>query len=195
MFRRFGAEVSVVQRVDRLLPAEESAVAEAVTTAFESEGTEVVTGSGVTGVRRSDDGLVVVEHRTGEIVGSHLLLAAGRTPNTAGLGLAEAGVEVDERGFVAVDYGYATRAEGVYAIGDVVGPPMFTHTARDDAALVSRHLFQGEDISSAHRLVPHAVFTDPLLRSHRIPGPRAVRRWSLGGGGAVQRRRQGAGHR
>lgn len=72
---------------------------------------------------------------------------------------------MDERGFVVVDYGYATTAVGAYAIGDVIGPPMFTHTARDAAALLSRHLFKGEEISSGHRLVPHAVFTDPEVAS------------------------------
>lgn len=77
------------------------------------------------------------------------------------LGVDTAGVATDDKGFITVDSAYATSTEGVYAIGDVVGPPMFTHSARDDAALLYRHLYKEEDITTHSRLVPHAVFTDP----------------------------------
>jgi pyruvate/2-oxoglutarate dehydrogenase complex dihydrolipoamide dehydrogenase (E3) component len=96
---------------------------------------------------------------------SHLLIATGRTPNTDRLDLDAPGVATDLQGFITVDAAYATTTEGVYAIGDVVGPPMFTHTARDDAALLYRHLYKQEDITIQSRLVPHAVFTDPEVAS------------------------------
>jgi pyruvate/2-oxoglutarate dehydrogenase complex dihydrolipoamide dehydrogenase (E3) component len=92
-----------------------------------------------------------------------VLLAAGRQPNTDGIGLDEAGVETGERDFVETDASFETTADGVYAIGDVNGPPMFTHSARDDADLLYRHLGKDETISTADRAVPWAVFTDPQI--------------------------------
>ncbi len=160
MFRRFGSEVTVVQRRSHLLPAEDPQVSAVVEEAFTREGITLVLGTEPTAVRAKDDA-VVVSVGEEEIEGSDLLVAAGRTPNTSRLDLDQAGVEVDERGFITVSDRFETSVPGIFAIGDVVGPPLFTHTARDDAALLARHLFKGEDISAATRLVPHAVFTDP----------------------------------
>ncbi len=160
MFRRFGAEVTVLQRGPRLLPAEDPDVSAVIEEVFQREGIDVRTGTTADAVSAGGGGLVV---RIGgeTLEATHLLVATGRTPSTASLGLAAAGVETDERGFVKVGAGYETTAPGVFAIGDVIGPPMFTHSARDDAALLYRQLFRGTDIAAAARLVPHAVFTDP----------------------------------
>lgn len=164
MFRRFGSEVTLIQRPGRLLPEEDSDVSQVVESVFKEEGINIRTGETMVDVVRREDHSVEVVTDTGPVTGSHFLLAVGRTPNTGGLGLDDAGVAVDGKGFVVVDDRYATSAEGVYAIGDVVGPPMFTHTARDDAALLYRSLFKG-DAGVAARLVPHAVFTDPEVGS------------------------------
>jgi pyruvate/2-oxoglutarate dehydrogenase complex dihydrolipoamide dehydrogenase (E3) component len=164
MYRRFGSEVTIVQRRSHLLPAEDPEVSAVVEGAFKREGIVVNLGDEPTGVRAADGGIVLsVGER--EIEASDLLVAVGRTPNTSQLGLESAGVDLDERGFIVASDQFETSAPGVYAIGDVVGPPLFTHTARDDAALLARHLFKGQDISTATRLVPHAVFTDPEVAS------------------------------
>lgn len=160
MYRRFGSRVTIVQRRAHLLPAEDPAVSAVVEEAFVREGITLVLGVEPTAVRAADDGIVLSVGEQ-EIAASDLLVAIGRTPNTSRLGLDRAGVEVDERDFIVPGDQFETSAPGIFAIGDVVGPPLFTHTARDDAALLARHLFKGEDISTATRLVPHAVFTDP----------------------------------
>lgn len=172
MFRRFGSGVTLVQRADRLLPDEDPAVSEVVETAFAGEGIEVLTGAAMLAVDRGKDGSVEVMTGSGTVTGSHLLLAVGRTPNTDDLGLDDAEVSVDNSGFVVVDDRYATSAEGVYAIGDVIGPPMFTHSARDDAALLYRSVFK-DDTAATSRLVPHAVFTDPEVASFGLTEPEA----------------------
>jgi pyruvate/2-oxoglutarate dehydrogenase complex dihydrolipoamide dehydrogenase (E3) component len=164
MYSRFGSNVTVVQRRSHLLPAEDPEVSAVVEAAFEKEGITVILDHQATSVTETENG-VALRVDDQEMRGSHLLVAVGRTPNTAELGLDAAGVDVDERGFIVVSDHFETSAPGIYAIGDVVGPPLFTHTARDDAALLARHLFKGEDISTATRLVPHAVFTDPEVAS------------------------------
>ena len=160
MYARFGSRVTIVQRRTHLLPAEDPEVSTVIEAVFDREGITVLLGREATSVSRTDRGILLRVGDT-EVEGSHMLVAVGRTPNTADLGLQKAAVEIDGRGFIVVSDHFETSAEGIYAIGDVVGPPLFTHTARDDAALLARHLFKGEDISTASRLVPHAVFTDP----------------------------------
>jgi len=167
MYSRFGSRVTIVQRRSHLLPAEDPEVSAVVEAAFEREGITVILDHQATSVTETDNG-VALRVDDEEVHGSHLLIAVGRTPNTTELGLDAAGVDVDERGFILVSDHFETSAPGTYAIGDVVGPPLFTHTARDDAALLARHLFKGEDISTATRLVPHAVFTDPEVASFGI---------------------------
>lgn len=165
MFRRFGADVTVIQHGDGLLAAEDPDTSEVVQTAFESEGIDVRTGVEVNGIHRMSDGWFEVYVGDKRIKGSAVLIAVGRTPNTDQLGLETVGVETDMRGFVTVDDGYQTSVSGVYAIGDVIGLPMFTHSARDDVALLYRRVFKGADKTSADRLIPHAVFTDPEVAS------------------------------
>jgi pyruvate/2-oxoglutarate dehydrogenase complex dihydrolipoamide dehydrogenase (E3) component len=165
MFRRFGSAVTVIQRGERLLTAEDPETSEVVQSAFESEGIDVRTGAEVKGIHRRPGGSLEVQVDEDTVTGSDVLLAIGRTPNTERLGLESAGVDTDGLGFVAVDDGYQTSASGVYAIGDVIGPPMFTHSARDDAALLYRRVFKGAETNSADRLIPHAVFTEPEVAS------------------------------
>jgi pyruvate/2-oxoglutarate dehydrogenase complex dihydrolipoamide dehydrogenase (E3) component len=100
-----------------------------------------------------------------ELVATHVLIATGRTPNSDDVGLEHLDIEPDEAGFVRVDDRLRTGAEDVWALGDLRGGPMFTHTARDDADTVYRTVFKGEERSIAGRVVPHAVFCDPEVAS------------------------------
>jgi dihydrolipoamide dehydrogenase len=163
MYSRFGADVTVFQRGERLLPDEDPAVSEVIESAFEDEGITVQTSAPVTTLAETGDGIRVDADDADAITVSDVALAAGRTPNTDGLRLEDVGVSLDERGFVETDDSFETTADGVYAIGDVSGPPMFTHSARDDADLLYRHLAKDEEISTEGRTVPWAVFTDPQV--------------------------------
>jgi len=119
----------------------------------------------VTALTETNDGIRVDAGADGtvSVTASDVALAAGRTPNTDGLQLEDIGASLDENGFVETDDSFRTTADGVYAIGDVSGPPMFTHSARDDADLLYRHLAKSEEISTKGRTVPWAVFTDPQI--------------------------------
>lgn len=163
MFARFGSKVTVVQRAGRLLPAEDPAISEVVEKAFRSEGIEVLTDTSCVAVEPTDGGIRIgcEGNETGGLVASHLLVAAGRTPNTDGLGLDHLDLEVDERGYVPVDETLHTHVEDVWALGDLRGTDMFTHTARDDADVAYRTVFKDQQASIAGRVVPHAVFVDP----------------------------------
>lgn len=163
MYSRFGADVTVFQRGDRILPEEDPDVSDVIERAFEDEGITVQTDSAVTALAETDNGVRVDADGSDAVTFSDVLLAAGRTPNTDGLGLEDAGVTLDNRGFVETDDSFGTTADGVYAIGDVSGPPMFTHSARDDADLLYRHLANDEEVSTEGRTVPWAVFTDPQV--------------------------------
>lgn len=166
MYSRFGTDVTILQRGDRLLPREEPDVSAVIEDAFADEGIDVQTGTTVTGLSSLDNDIAIEAGESDDseaVTASEVLLAAGRQPNTGGIGLDEAGVETNERDFVETDDSFETTADGVYAIGDVSGPPMFTHSARDDADRLYRHLAKDETISTADRVVPWAVFTDPQI--------------------------------
>ena len=166
MYARFGADVTMFQRSERLLPQEEPDVSSVIQSVFESEGMDVRTNTSVKQLESTDAGIEVSVEEDGEtrsVKVSDVLIAAGRQPNSDGIGLEEADVETDEKGFIEVDEQFQTTADSVYALGDVVGGPMFTHSARDDAALLSRHLNEGETIDAHDRVIPHAVFTDPQV--------------------------------
>lgn len=163
MYSQFGADVTVFQRRNRLLPDEDPDMSEVIESAFEDEGITVQTDAPVTALSETDSGIRVDADGAGAVTISDVALAAGRTPNTDGLRLEDIGVSLDEQGFVETDDSFQTTADGVYAIGDVSGPPMFTHSARDDANLLYRHLAKDEEISTEGRTVPWAVFTDPQV--------------------------------
>lgn len=164
MYSRFGADVTIFQRPDRVLPREDPEVSEVIETAFADEDIGVHTETTVVALESDGDDVVVDADGLGEtftVTTSEVLLATGRQPNTDAIGLVEAGIDTDEQGFVVTDDGFETTADGVYAIGDVAGSPMFTHSARDDADLLYRHLAKDEEVSTDDRVVPWAVFTDP----------------------------------
>jgi len=176
MYRRFGSEVTIIQRADRLLPGEDPEVSEVIRQVLRDEGIDLHLGAEPQRVTANSSGRVTVHLDVGKITGTHLMVATGRAPNTGRLDLDTAGIETDDQGFIQVDESYAASL-GVYAIGDVIGPPMFTHSARDDADLLHRHLHQHENITHRARLVPHAVFTDPEVASFGLTESQAHTRF------------------
>jgi pyruvate/2-oxoglutarate dehydrogenase complex dihydrolipoamide dehydrogenase (E3) component len=167
MFRRFGSRVTIVQRGSQLLTREDADVAEAVTEILREDGVEVLLDAQTRRVEHSVDGGIRLEVSTPEgestLSGSHLLIAAGRVPNTERLNLRAAGVKTDEGGFVRVDERLETTVEGVYALGDVKGGPAFTHISYDDYSVIKANLLQNGDAAISDRVVPYTVFIDPQL--------------------------------
>jgi dihydrolipoamide dehydrogenase len=165
MFRRFGARVTVVQRTDRLVAAEDPAISDVVADAFADEGIDVLLSTPCVAVDGQDGAIRVACEgaETTELTGSHLLIATGRTPNTDDLGVEHLGVNLDARGFVPVDGQLRTDVEDVWALGDLRGRDMFTHTARDDAEVAYRSVFKHQERTIEGRIVPHAVFVDPEI--------------------------------
>jgi pyruvate/2-oxoglutarate dehydrogenase complex dihydrolipoamide dehydrogenase (E3) component len=166
MFRRFGSRVTVVQRSSQLLGREDRDVAEAVTAILREDGVAVLLDTLALRVRPNRHE-VELDVKTGEdertLRGTHLLVAAGRTPNLQQLGLANAGIEVDKRGFIKVNERLETNLPGVYALGEVNGGPAFTHMAYDDFRIIRRNLLEGNPATTAGRLVPYTMFIDPQL--------------------------------
>ena len=167
MFRRFGSGVTVVQRGKQLMSREDVDVAEAVAEIMRQDGLEVLLEAQPQRVEKGDNGEIQLTVGTLEgerkLTGSHLLVAAGRPPNTDTLNLEAAGVETDKRGFVRVNERLETNVPGVYAMGDVKGGPAFTHISYDDFRIIRKNLLEGGDASVADRLVPYTVFIDPQL--------------------------------
>jgi len=166
MFRRFGSKVTIVQRAKQLLGREDADVAEAVADVLREDGIDVLLDTAAVSVRPRGAGVALTVKAAGAertIEGSHLLVAAGRTPNTEALNLQAASVEVDKGGFIVVNERLETSAEGVYALGDVKGGPAFTHISYDDYRIVRANLLRGEHASTKGRLVPYTVFIDPQL--------------------------------
>lgn len=175
MFARYGSRVTVVQRADRLVPAEDPAVSDVIAEAFRAEGIDLLLSTACVAVD-GDAGAVRVAcegAETTEVAGTHLLIAAGRTPNTDDLGVEHLELDLDDRGYVPVDGRLHTAAEDVWALGDLRGVDMFTHTARDDADVAYRTVFREQDRTIADRIVPHAVFVDPEIAAVGMTEQRA----------------------
>src|SRR5256712_1911230 len=164
--RRFGSRVSVTDRNNRLMSREDADVCEALLSLLEDEGIELVLGAAIKRVsgKSGDSVSIVVEQNGAEKVleGSHVLVAAGRTPNTEGLGLELACVELTDRGYIKVNDQRQTTAPGVWAIGEVAGSPQFTHISIDDFRVVHDNL-NGVNHTTTGRQVPYCLFTDPEL--------------------------------
>jgi pyruvate/2-oxoglutarate dehydrogenase complex dihydrolipoamide dehydrogenase (E3) component len=166
MFRRFGSDVTIVHRGDRVLPREDPDVTLELQKALENEGVRFVLGARPTDVSRQD-GRIVLTAETGAgsetVRGSHLLIATGRRPNTDDLGAEAAGVQLTPEGFIKVNGRLETNVPGIWALGDVKGGPAFTHVSYNDYQIVYANLIEGKDLTTDRRLVPYAVFTDPQL--------------------------------
>ncbi len=163
MFRRFGAQVTIVGSAARLLDREDPEISEAIEKAFRDEGIRLVLGAKVERVAAEGGGVRVAVSGGAAVDGSHLLVAVGRVPNTDDLGCEAAGVKLDDKGSVVADDGYATSARGVYAVGDAIAQPQFTHTAWDDHRLLFERLMGRAARARTERIIPYAVFTDPAV--------------------------------
>src|SRR3989449_4396406 len=165
-YRRFGSRVTIIQQASQLLSQEDPDVSAEIQRILSDEGIEcLVSAQTLRAQRRSGkDVTVTVRRGAGEqrIEGSDLLVAVGRTPNTAGIGLEHAGVELDGRGYVRVNDRLETSAPDVWAIGECAGSPHFTHSSVDDFQIIRDNLAGGKR-STRDRLVPYCVFTDPPL--------------------------------
>ncbi len=167
MFRRFGSQVTIVQRGAQLLGREDQDVADEVAKIMREDGIEVLLSTEAVSAGQDGEGRIHLTVRTPEgeltLAGSHLLAAAGRTPNTDALNLAAAGVETDRNGFIKANDHLETNVPGVYALGDVKGGPQFTHISYDDYRIIRTNLIEGGNATINDRFVPYTVFIDPQL--------------------------------
>lgn len=166
MFRRFGAEVTVVEKGPRLVSREDTDISELIREILEAEGIHIRTSAECITFKPHPDGVAVgVDCTEGapEVIGSDVLLAVGRRPNTDDLGLDKAGVTVDARGYIEVDDSLATRVPGVYAMGDCNGRGAFTHTAYNDFEIIAANLLDGAGRKVSDRIPGYALFIDPPL--------------------------------
>ena len=166
MYRRFGSQVTVVEMAPRLIAREDTHVSEAIQAILEGEGIGIRLNAQCLSVDRDDAGISVFvscEQEPRNILGSHLLLAVGREPNTHDLGLEAAGVATNARGFIEVDDALRTNVPGIWALGDVNGHGAFTHTAYNDYEIVAANLLDHDPRRVSDRFPVYALFTDPPL--------------------------------
>jgi pyruvate/2-oxoglutarate dehydrogenase complex dihydrolipoamide dehydrogenase (E3) component len=166
MFRRFGSRVTVIHRDAQILTREDGDVAEALQDALKAEGINFLLSATTTRAEKHKSEVALtlqVDGATRTVRGSHLLVATGRKPNTDDLGLEAAGIQTDQRGFIRVNNKLETNVPGVWALGDVKGGPAFTHISFNDYQILWANLIEGKSVTTDHRPVPYAVFTDPQL--------------------------------
>ncbi len=169
--RRLGSRVTLIERSSQLVTNEDADVSQAILQLFQDEGIDVLLGtqvlevSGVSGSHvslRLQSGDVARTPKTQTLEGTDILVAVGRTPNTTGIGLEKAGIEVTEKGHIRVNHRLETTAPNVWAMGECAGSPYFTHVSEDDASIILENL-NGGHRGTADRLVPYCVFIDPEL--------------------------------
>jgi pyruvate/2-oxoglutarate dehydrogenase complex dihydrolipoamide dehydrogenase (E3) component len=167
MFRRFGSQVTIIQRGAKLLTREDPDVADAVANIMREDGIEVLLETKPLRVAQGAGGAIhlAVHTPTGEraLTGSHLLEAAGRVPNSDWLNLEATGVPTDKRGFIEVNERLETSVPGIYVLGDIKGGPAFTHISYDDFRIIRTNLIEHGNATIRRRLVPYTVFIDPQL--------------------------------
>lgn len=164
MYRRFGAEVTVIERGPKLASREDADISDAIADILRAEGIAVHTDADGIGFSKSGDGVrVSIGKGVADIDASHVLVATGRTPNTDDLELDRAGVATDKRGYVTVDDRLATNVEGIWALGDCNGHGAFTHTSYNDFEIAAANLLDGEDRKLSDRILAYALYIDPPL--------------------------------
>ena len=166
MYRRFGSEVTIVEMGPRLIGREDEDVSEAVREILEIEGIRIRLNAKCISLAKRDSRIAVgIECDEGppEVLGTHVLLAVGRTPNTNDLGLDRAGVATDQRGYIIVDDQLQTNVPGIWALGDCNGRGAFTHTSYNDYEIVADNLLNADHRRVSDRIQTYALFTDPPL--------------------------------
>jgi pyruvate/2-oxoglutarate dehydrogenase complex dihydrolipoamide dehydrogenase (E3) component len=166
MFRRFGSRVTIVEMGPRLIGREDADVSDAVKDILTAEDIDVRLEAKCLAVQPRNGGVAVnldCESGAPKVGGTHVLLAVGRVPNTDGLGLAEAGIETDERGYIRVDDELRTSVAHVYALGDCNGRGAFTHTSYNDYEIVADNMLRGAARKVTDRVPIYALFIDPPL--------------------------------
>jgi pyruvate/2-oxoglutarate dehydrogenase complex dihydrolipoamide dehydrogenase (E3) component len=165
-YRRFGSEVTVIEAGPRLIAREDEDVSQAVAGFLMEEGIDVRAGSKVTGVEKEGNSIAVKIESAGknsQIVGTHLLVAVGRRPNTDDLGLDKAGIATDGHGYIQVDDQLRTSVAGIWAMGDCNGRGAFTHTSWNDYEIVASNLLDNDHRRVSDRITAYALYTDPPL--------------------------------
>ena len=166
MFRRFGSQVTIVEKGPRLIQRDDEDISKAVKGILENEGINIrLEAECIDAGQRGDQIAVNLDCQRGdkEAVGSHLLLAMGRLPNTDDLGLDQAGIEVNERGYIVVDGQLQTNLPGVWALGDCNGQGAFTHTSYNDYEIVAANLLDNDSRRLSDRILAYALYVDPPL--------------------------------
>jgi pyruvate/2-oxoglutarate dehydrogenase complex dihydrolipoamide dehydrogenase (E3) component len=166
IYRRFGSEVTVIEMASRLLPREDEDVSAAIHDILQHEGINIrLSAECITVGKRGQDITAGVDCTEGapEVVGSHLLLAVGRRPNTDDLGLDKAGIAADEKGFITVDDELRTNVPGIWALGDCNGKGAFTHTSWNDFEIVAANLLDKDERRVSDRIAAYGLFIDPPL--------------------------------
>jgi pyruvate/2-oxoglutarate dehydrogenase complex dihydrolipoamide dehydrogenase (E3) component len=166
VYRRFGSKVTVIELAPRLIPREDEDVSQAVADFLKDEGVGVRVDSKVVGVEKQGNSIgVEIESggKSSRIVGTHVLVAIGRRPNTDDLGLDKAGIATDARGYIQVDDQLRTNVSGVWAMGDCNGRGAFTHTSWNDFEIVAANLLDHDQRRVSDRITAYALYTDPPL--------------------------------
>ncbi len=162
MYRRFGADVTVIERGPKLASREDEDISDAIADIMRSEGIKIHTDvKDIRFAKRADGATVTIDSET--VAASHVLVATGRVPNTDDLGLDAAGVVTDKRGFITVDDRLATNVEGIWALGDCNGHGAFTHTSYNDFEIAAANMLDGEDRKLSSRILAYALYIDPPL--------------------------------
>jgi pyruvate/2-oxoglutarate dehydrogenase complex dihydrolipoamide dehydrogenase (E3) component len=166
VYRRFGSEVTVIELAPRLIAREDEDVSSAVAEFLKEEGVDVRLDSKVIGVEKQGNRIAVKIESTGtisQVVGTHVLVAIGRQPNTDDLGLDKAGIATDPRGYIQVDDQLRTNVPGIWAMGDCNGRGAFTHTSYNDFEIVAANILDNDQRRVTDRITAYALYTDPPL--------------------------------
>jgi pyruvate/2-oxoglutarate dehydrogenase complex dihydrolipoamide dehydrogenase (E3) component len=166
MFRRFGSEVTIVEQGPRLIGREDPDISAQLREILAQEGIAIRTNAECIRLTKHERGIAVgldCDSGEPEVVGSHVLLAVGRTPNTDDLDLDKAGVELDSKGYIRVDESLATNIPGIWALGECNGRGAFTHTAYNHYEIVAANLLDGDTRRVSDRILAYALYTDPPL--------------------------------
>ena len=166
MYRRFGSHATIVEMGPRLIGREDEDISESVREILEAEGIQVRLNAKCISLAKRNNGVAVrmgCDEGPPEVVGTHVLLAVGRIPNTNDLGLDRAGVATDQRGYIVVDEQLQTNVPGIWALGDCNGRGAFTHTSYNDYEIVADNLLNGDRRRVSDRIQAYALYTDPPL--------------------------------